>query len=240
MRKKISALVTIAALVIGVAVFAAPAISYAGTITDITVTNGPGIFTGGAAGTTWTFAPIVLADGETAVLTQNQAALGGIPGFNFDTSDFGVANYTVTVNGTPLVDLGILNFGGADDPNSTTINEAANWVFIGSVCSGIHCLDVFTGYADTLHSGACNDGGDCLPSDGVLPFFGATVFLGNGSTPPDGYPASPHCTTSCFDGGAILLRERVLVQTPEPSSLILLGVGLMGLVYGRRYLKKNS
>ncbi len=284
MSRKISALVAIAALVMAVSLFAAPLISHAGTIDCIGVSNGiaGGSFIGGGASTcgtgttTWTFTSIVLAPNTAAIFTQNQAAAPstlptGLPGFNFDTSDKHGAtqpNYTITINGVAIPDANILNFGGIDSADSTVINEATNWVKIASAIPDGHggLFDVYTGYADTLHSGDCHDGGGAAaqPSQFCLPYSGAGIlntwdgsgtstaaaaFLGHGSNLP-GYPASPHCNVNeapantaafnCYDAGAIMVVELPRV-VPEPSSLFLLGVGLMGVAfYGRRRLNKNS
>jgi len=273
--RRILAVIATVALVIGGTLTVGPAASYAGTIDCITVSNGTaaGTFTGlfgsgggttGCAtttGSTWNLAaPIVLGDGQTAVLTQNQAGVGnsnsttGLPGFNFDTSDKGTANYTISINGlAPVADKQILNLNGADVPTSNTINEAHNWTFITTIdLGGGHSLDLFTGYVDTLHSNTCADADqNCLPTSAGPPTIpntiflnNATVALGSGSSIP-GYPASPHCSVNnttlndCFDSGAILLVEHVTVA-PEPSSLFLLGAGLVAAAaYGRRRTRRK-
>src|SRR5262249_38906902 len=168
------AVIATVALVIGGALTVGPTASYAGTINCITVTNGTGAgtFTGlfGAgggstgcsttAGNTWNLAaPIVLGDGQTAVLTQNQAGAAstlpsGLPGFDFDTSDKGTANYTISINGlAPVADANILNLGGIDNPNSTTLNEAHDWTFITTLdLGGGHIPAIFAGQVDSLPS----------------------------------------------------------------------------------------
>ena len=277
MRSKTSALLAIVGLVAGAVSFlAGPSTAHAGTITCVQVVNGGlGNFVGNfgaAAGTcpasnTWTNggAPIVIPEGGTLVLTQNQANATGLAGFNFDTTDQGTgpgAQYVVTINGVALLDTArVLDFGGNDN-NSVNTNEAHNWALIsplaGIPCGAGHICDVWVGYADTLHGSSENPGGVCPDTDhNCLPntvggagipagiWQGtANIFLGNGSSLLPGFPGQgPTCTATsanCFDAGAILISER-RVSTPEPSSLFLLGVGLMGVAaYGRRQLRKNS
>lgn len=269
MSKRKSALVWIVGLALGVSLFAVPSIGQADVIiTDISVTNSNGAnFTGGAAGNLWVFSPITLAPGQSLVLTQNPGGGSsslpfGLPGFNFDTSEVGpnaATQYTVAVNGTSFVDnsvsstAGILNAGGLDEPGSTLKNEAANWVKIGGVAGS---YDLYVGYADTLHSNACLDSGNCLPSsdgpptvpntiwDGTGGSTRADFFLGNATNLPS-YPASPHCNVgettaasfNCYDAGAILIVSTV----PEPSSVLLVGTVLMGLAaVGLRRIRKIS
>ena len=239
-----TAVLTVGALLPGV-----PSVSHALNISSIVVTNGGATFSGcnTAAVCTnkiWDLGPggVNLNPGDTLVLTQNQAHGGGVAGFNFDTSDFGSAAFSISVNGgAPIADSGgILNFHGVDNPNSTTQNEAANWS--GPIGGVPGSYQVQVGYADNLHTDPCADGApsNCLPEG---PWQGtATVFLGNGSTAPDGYPVSAfpnHCVSAngdCFDAGAILITA---VLVPGPSTLLLFGGGLMGLAaYGRRRLKQ--
>jgi len=264
MSRKTLVFGSVMALAIGISLFAVPCISRADTIiTAITVTNATGgNFTGGAAGNTWVFAPITLTAGQSLVLTQNQNGAGstlpsGQPGFNFDSSENGgtaAGQYTVKVNGTDTfldtstsATAGVLNDSGVDLPGSTTQNEAANWVKIGGVAGS---YDLYVGYADTLHSDACKDGGNCLPFsagpptvpntiwDGTGGSTAATHFLGHASNLP-GYPASPHCNVeqlvaasyNCFDAGSILIVSTVV---PEPVTMFLGGTGLLLLGYAAR------
>jgi hypothetical protein len=218
-------------------------------------------------GTTWNFTggTITLAPGQSLVLTQNQADQGnsslntGLPGFNFDTSEANAGRaanpYTVTVNGTSFADNGgtggngVLNDNGNDNPSSTANNEAANWVKIGGVAGK---YDVYVGYADTLHSNACNDGpsGNCLPfiagTTGVSNIWdgsggtstAATFFLGNPTNIPGyttGAGTTSHCDVeqtnsalwNCWDAGAILI---VNTEVPEPSTVLLVGTLIVGLI----------
>ena len=210
-------------------------------------------------GTTWNFTggTITLHPGQSLVLTQNQANQGnssltnGLPGFNFDTSEANAGRaatpYTVTVNGAAYSDNGgtggngVLNANGQDQPASTTHNEAANWVKIGGVAGQ---YDVYVGYADTLHSDACADGGNCLPFsgtgvaniwDGTGGSTAATFFLGHPTNIPGYTGTTQHCNVeqtnsalwNCWDAGAILI---VNTEVPEPSTVLLVGTLIVGLI----------
>ena len=80
-------------------------------------------------------------------------------------------------------------------------------------------------YDGAIHSGTSRSGCDGISSDSYVLQGGAPTGCDNG----DGYEVSQAHGTYDFTG-------RVDNQVPEPSSLLLLGTGLIGI--GRRLLKK--
>jgi hypothetical protein len=260
MRAKIAILAALAILALG-GVVATPSVSQADfLVTSIVVNFGGGApeFCGavtaaacaGGATKIWDLSAggINLLTGQTLVLTQGQN--GG--GFNFDTSDLGFSQAVITINGTfnftdgPVAGTNnVLNGTLAPrgtDPIDTAHQEATDYSETATQTQlGLFNLNL--GYADNIHTNACADAsGNCLPEV----FQGtATFFLGGGATPPAGYPqgGENHCdvtTNTCFDAGVIMITA-LQRQIPEPSSLLLLGAGLMGLAtYARKQLRKNS
>ncbi len=219
MRKKYSFWMPIVALLMGVAFLAAPPVSSAATISTVSA------FSGGVAYTLWGGGmPQVISPGQNLILVQTA------PG-NFDTSDncgpgtlvnscAGILAPSVTVNGQKFTDgtttnnvLGFNYSGG-----NPTANEAHEWVLIGTSAAGD--FQVFVGYADNSHTQGCQDaiGANCVPDN---PTPGSATTIGS--------------LGSNFDSGAIRIFGVTPPRVPEPSTLLLLGAGLVGLVaWGRR------
>ena len=276
MAKRIWTVVFIAAWATGLSLLATPSISQADTltVTEIKVRVGGATFCGStvAADCTGTFniwtsalggvggAGISLTDGQSLVFTQT----GGT--FSFDSSDNpGAADHcTAALPCTTSLEINhaavaipaaealnsILANQNQDVSGSSsaslTHNEARNWSQVGGVGPD---SQVYFGYADNLHTDACADGGNCLPSvGGTVPtslFADATFFVGAPASgaglnvPPGGAshcdPNNTAAPLTCFDAGAIMIFN--VSAVPEPSSFILAAtvlVGLAGMAWRKR------
>jgi hypothetical protein len=172
---------------------------------------------------------------------------------------------TLTIGGTPFVfsgdpalSVGLFRDGVDIDGNSTATNETGNWVQVGATTAigGGLQMDVLVGYADNLHTDGCPGGNtpidNCFPN----PFF-SQLFAGGAAPSPIGQGASgwggvdPTTTpcggatdatsvVDCWDSGAIRLVVSQVPQVPEPSTLLLVGAGLLGKEQEEQPSSKND
>ena len=211
--------------------------------------NGPGVNHLGASGTT-------ITAGQQLILTQNSTTTRD---FNFDTSDVACAGSVstcvapvikVTIQGVGTVSFtdgtptnNVLHYNNADSADATH-NESQAWKLLGSIAG----IKLWVGYADDAHTNACADGdegpgtaGNCHPD----PWQGSfdTIFLGNPVTESAPGDCPRPFSVQCFDAGAIKMEydstTQTFVGTPEPSTMLLLGIGLIGFTAWEKKRKKS-
>ena len=187
MRNKLIFLGSVAALIMGVSIFAAPSTSHALNITSISVTVGGVVWcdtTGACANKIWNLGGgTTLNNNQTGVFAQNQTVLPpGSGALNFDTSERlgqapGACNSTnpcntiVVINGTTVFSTTAgtkLSFGNVDTNGTAQgdfTNEASNWgASVATIGIGGQNLTLWLAYADNAHVNACADpDGNCFP-----------------------------------------------------------------------------
>lgn len=253
--RKILFWLSVTVFVLGISIFVTPTTSQAIVINNVTVTVGNlTVCISGCANNIWSSAAgtNVTSGGAIQSLVLTQTA-----GFNFDSSE-GIGGATpncgaptpctttLTINGVAIALSGAnanVLANNNVDPGGAAHNEASNWngaVFNG----GPGGLIIWFGYADNAHTDACADttgsvASNCLPDN---PWQGSanTLFVGAAGGSAAGGGCDRPGVAPCFDAGAIRIEVNPAVTTPEPSAMLLLGFGLVGVAAWRRRYGKQS
>jgi xanthosine utilization system XapX-like protein len=172
-----------------------------------------------------------------------------LPVQQFNPSLGTLTGVTISVDATVTADIQIINTTGADQ---TFTDATASIPVTVTGPAGVMAATTATG---TIASGIAAPGMNSFPgvtgsSTGTeavsdfTPYVGTGTFLGTIAVTASNGTYSGSGPTGLFFGGSVLAGGKIdvtytFIAVPEPASMSLLGIGIVGLLAYRRLIKRS-